>query len=260
MAPAMAPARTKAPARARADELLVADATAPTIAVFGRADGLPARGAPGALLVDKPPRLTSFDVVARVRRALREPKVGHAGTLDPMATGLLIILVGREATRVQDRFMGLPKTYSGTLRLGETTASYDADSPVESRVEAGAVTADALAAAAGALTGSIEQRPPAYSAVKVGGERLYKKARRGETVVVAPRPTSVYAFELLGRRGDDVDFRVECSKGTYVRSLAHDLGQAVGVGAHLVALRRTAIGPFTADEAWELETLVEAAG
>ena len=235
------------------------DPAAPTLRVFGRADGLPARGTPGILLVDKPPRLTSFDVVARVRRALHEPKVGHAGTLDPMATGLLIILVGREATRVQDRFMVLPKTYTGTFRLGETTASYDADSPVETRADARAVTDAQLTAAAAVLTGSIEQRPPAFSAVKVGGERLYKKARRGEAVEVAPRPTTVYSFDLLNRHGDDVDFRVECSKGTYVRSLAHDLGQAVGVGAHLVALRRAAIGPFTAEEAWTLEGLVEAA-
>jgi tRNA pseudouridine55 synthase len=176
-----------------------------------------------------------------------------------MATGLLIILVGRDATRIQDRFMVLPKTYTGTLRLGETTASYDADSPVETRADAGAVTDTELTAAAAELTGSIDQRPPAFSAVKVGGERLYKKARRGETVEVAARPTTVYSFDLLGRRGDDVDFRVECSKGTYVRSLAHDLGQAVGVGAHLVALRRAAIGPFMADEAWTLEGLVEAA-
>ncbi len=238
----------------------MADTAESTLRVYGRADGLPERGAAGVLLVDKPPRLTSFDVVARVRRALGESKVGHAGTLDPMATGLLIILVGRDATRVQDRFMGLPKIYTGTLRLGETTASYDADSPVERRIDAGGVSDEALESAAADLTGNIQQRPPAFSAVKVGGERLYKKARRGETVDVMARPTTVYAFELVGRRGDDVDFRVECSKGTYVRSLAHDLGQAVGVGAHLVALRRAAIGPFTADEAWSLEGLVEAAG
>jgi tRNA pseudouridine55 synthase len=227
--------------------------------VFGAADGLPAPGAPGALLVDKPPGLTSFDVVARVRRALREPKVGHAGTLDPMATGLLIVLVGREATRVQDRFMGLPKTYTGTLRLGETTPSYDAESPVETRTPAEHVTDQAIAAALPAFVGEIEQRPPAFSAVKVGGERLYKKARRGEAVEIAARPVTVYAFEVTGRRGSDVDVRIACSKGTYIRSLAHDLGQALGVGAHLVALRRTAIGPFTSDEAWALDALVEAA-
>jgi tRNA pseudouridine55 synthase len=235
-------------------------AETPTLSVFGRADGLPAPGGAGALLVDKPHGLTSFDVVARVRRALGESRVGHAGTLDPMATGLLVILVGREATRQQDRFMALPKVYTGTLRLGETTPSYDAESAVERRVDASAVTDGELAAAAAALTGEIEQRPPMYSAVKVGGERLYRKARRGEDVEVAPRPTTVYAFDLTGRRGADVDFRIECSKGTYVRSLAHDLGQALGVGAHLVALRREAIGPFTAEEAWKLDDMMAQRG
>ena len=214
---------------------------------------------PGALLVDKPPRITSFGVVKRVRWALGVKKVGHAGTLDPLATGLLILLVGRDATRQQDRFMGLPKVYTGTLRLGQTTPSYDADTPVEAEADAGHVGDDDLDAARLAFVGEILQRPPIYSALKKGGERLYKKARRGETVEIEPRPTTVTAFDLVARRGDDVDFRVACSKGTYVRSLAHDLGQAVGVGAHLVALRREAIGPFGVDEAWALDALVEAA-
>lgn len=214
---------------------------------------------PGALLVDKPPRITSFGVVKKVRWALRVKKVGHAGTLDPMATGLLILLVGRDATRQQDRFMGLPKVYTGTLRLGQTTPSYDADTPVETEADAGGVTDDDLERARAAFVGDILQRPPVYSAIKRGGERLYKKARRGESVEVEPRPTAVYRFDLTDRRGGDVDFRVECSKGTYVRSLAHDLGQALGVGAHLVALRREAIGPFRVDEAFALDALVEAA-
>ena len=214
---------------------------------------------PGALLVDKPPRITSFGVVKKVRWALRAKKVGHAGTLDPLATGLLILLVGREATRQQDRFVGLPKVYTGTLRLGQTTASYDADTPVETDVDAGGVGDADLDAARAALVGDILQRPPVYSAIKKGGERLYKKARRGETVEIEPRPTTVYAFDLTARRGDDVDFRVECSKGTYVRSLAHDLGHGLGVGAHLVALRREAIGPFRVEEAFTLDALVDAA-
>ncbi len=227
--------------------------------VYGAADGLPGPQAPGALLVDKPQGLTSFDVVARVRRVLREPKVGHAGTLDPMATGLLIVLVGREATRVQDRFMGLPKAYTGTVRLGETTPSFDAESEVETRTPADHVTDAMIEAAAEAFRGEIEQRPPMYSAVKVGGERLYKKARRGESIEVAARPVTIYGFQITDRRGADVDFRVECSKGTYVRSIAHDLGQALGVGGHLIALRRESIGPFTADEAWAHSTLMETA-
>jgi len=232
-----------------ADDLRIVTATAP----------LPDPVAPAAVLVDKPPGMTSFGVVKKARWALGVKKVGHAGTLDPMATGLLIVLVGREATRQQDRFMGLPKVYTGTVRLGQTTASYDAESEVVAEADASHVTSDAIEAALAAFRGDILQRPPMYSAIKRGGERLYKKARRGETVEVEPRPTSIYAFEVTGRRGDDVDIRVECSKGTYIRSLAHDLGQALGVGGHLVALRREAIGPFGVGEAFALDALVEAA-
>ena len=213
---------------------------------------------PAALLVDKPPAITSFGVVKRVRWALGAKKVGHAGTLDPMATGLLILLVGRDATRQQDRFMGLPKVYTATVRLGQTTASYDADTPVETEADASAVGDAQITAALADLTGEIMQVPPIYSAIKRGGERLYKKARRGETLEIEPRPTTVYSFDVTERRGADLDVRVECSKGTYVRSLAHDLGQALGVGGHLVALRREAIGPFQASEAWALDELVAA--
>ena len=227
--------------------------------IVTRADEVGRPFGTGALLVDKPPRITSFGVVKKVRWALGAKKVGHAGTLDPLATGLLVLLVGRDATRQQDRFMGLPKVYTGTLRLGQTTPSYDADTPVDAEADAGGVADADLEAARDAFVGEILQRPPVYSAIKRDGERLYKKARRGETVEIEPRPTTVTAFDLVARRGDDVDFRVECSKGTYVRSLAHDLGQAVGVGAHLVALRREAIGPFRVDEAWALDALVEAA-
>ena len=220
------------------------------------AAGLAVPVAPAAILVDKPQGLSSFGVVKKVRWAVREKKVGHAGTLDPMATGLLICLVGREATRQQDRFMGLPKVYTGTIRLGQTTASYDADSPVELTRDASAVTDDGLDAARGAFTGTITQTPPIYSAIKVGGERLYKKARRGETadtVEIKSRQVEVTEFVWTRRHGDDVDFRIACSKGTYIRSIAHDVGQALGVGAHLVALRREAIGPFLASEAFPLD-------
>ena len=215
--------------------------------------------APAAVLVDKPGGITSFGVVKKVRWALDVKKVGHAGTLDPMATGLLIVLVGRDATRQQDRFMGLPKTYTATVRLGQTTPTYDADADVDAEADASGVTDADVEAALGGFRGEILQRPPIYSAIKRGGERLYKKARRGETVEIEPRPTTVYAFDVVDRRGDDLDVRVECSKGTYVRSLAHDLGQALGVGGHLVALRREAIGPFQASEAFALDALVEAA-
>lgn len=220
--------------------------------------------APCALLVDKPKGMSSFGVVKKVRWALGEKKVGHAGTLDPMATGLLILLLGREATRQQDRFMGLPKIYTGTVRLGQTTASYDAETPIESSADASAVSLEAVELACMPLTGEIQQVPPVYSAIKKGGERLYKKARRGDAVEIEPRPTTVYAFEVHAMRAgpdqtQDVDIRVECSKGTYIRSLAHDLGAALGVGGHLVALRREAIGPFHVSEAFDLDELVTSA-
>ncbi|NNF57319.1 MAG: tRNA pseudouridine(55) synthase TruB [Rhodothermaceae bacterium] len=229
--------------------------------VLTRTDALP-DGDGAALLVDKPPGMTSFGVVKKVRWLLGIKKVGHAGTLDPMATGLLILLLGRDATRQQDRFMGLPKVYTGTLRLGETTASYDAETPVDARTPADHLTDAELDAARLGFLGEIEQRPPIYSAIKVGGERLYKKARRGETsetVAIKTRPVTITRFDLTARHGADVDFVVECSKGTYIRSLAHDFGQALGVGAHLTALRREAIGPFGVDEAWTLGMLEETA-
>ena len=225
-----------------------------------RADELADPVAPCALLVDKPKGITSFGVVKKVRWALREKKVGHAGTLDPMATGLLILLLGREATRQQDRFMGLPKVYTGTVRLGQSTASYDAETPIEATANARSITQSDIELAREPLTGDILQVPPMYSAIKKGGERLYKKARRGDTIEVEARPTTVYAFDVLDVRDgpdqtQDVDIRVECSKGTYIRSLAHDLGAALNVGGHLVALRREAIGPFEVNEAFELASL-----
>ena len=213
---------------------------------------------PAVLLLDKPKGCTSFDVVRRVRRLTGVRKVGHAGTLDPMATGLLILLVGRGATKQMRAFMSLPKTYTGTLRLGETTPSFDAETEVEARRPWKHVTGAMLDEARRPLLGQITQRAPWYSAVHVEGERLYKKARRGERPARPPRQVRVDAFDLTEREGPDVHFRVECSKGTYIRSLAHDLGEAVGCGAHLVALRRTAIGPHRAAKAWPLAALEEA--
>lgn len=205
------------------------------------------------LPVDKPQWDTSFDVVRTVRR-LTEQKVGHTGTLDPMATGLLILLVGR-ATKQMETFLELPKTYTGTLRLGAVTPSYDTETDVTERSDWSGVTDDDLDAARDPFLGTIVQRPPMYSAVKVKGERLYKKARRGERVERPPRQVRIDAFDITGRDGADVSFRVVCSKGTYIRSLAHDYGQTLGVGAHLVALRRTAIGPYDVAQAWSLDTL-----
>ncbi len=196
----------------------------------------------GLLLIDKPGGITSHDAVAMVRRALHTKKVGHAGTLDPMATGLLVLGVGR-ATRLL-RFLGdLPKTYEGTMRLGIETATLDADGEVtaESSVE---VTDDAVRSAMRGLLGDSLQSPPAYSAVKVGGTKLYEAARKGETLEAAPRPIHVDTFDLVAMRRSHADFRVVCGGGTYIRALASDVGRSLGCGAHLTMLRRTAIGPF----------------
>ncbi len=224
----------------------------------------------GAVLpLDKPAGMTSFDVIRRLRPLLGTRKIGHAGTLDPMATGLLICLIGN-ATKAQDHFLGQAKAYEATIRLGESTPSQDAETEVSERGDASSVSDDAFRAAAEALTGEIEQIPPMYSAVKVQGQRLYKAARKGEEVDRAARPVVVYRFDIDAVRGPDesggpdgtrdVDVFVACSKGTYVRTLAHDLGEALGVGGHLVRLRRTHIGDFDVANAWTLDALADALG
>jgi tRNA pseudouridine55 synthase len=203
--------------------------------------------AEGLLLVDKPKGVTSHDVVDVVRRGLATRKVGHAGTLDPMATGLLLIGVGR-ATRLLRFLGGLPKTYEGSIRLGIETTTLDADGDVVR--EAGVdVTETQVGDAMRALVGESLQRPPAYSAVKVGGRKLYEAAREGEHLEAEPRPIRVDAFDLVSYEAPDVTFRVTCSGGTYVRVLASDVGAALSCGAHLIALRRTAIGPYSVDDA-----------
>ena len=193
------------------------------------------------LLYPKPAGVTSHDVVARVRRRLREEtgekhRVGHAGTLDPFATGLLLVLVGA-ATRMQRFLMALPKTYRTVARLGWVSDTGDVDGTL---TETGRVASSPLTLP----TGELMQRPPAYSAVKVGGERLYKKARRGEEAVAEPRPVTVHRFEELWRDGDRVGLEVECSAGTYIRSLVADLGDA-----YCESLERTAIGHFRLEDA-----------
>ncbi len=228
-----------------------------TVPVITRSNSLDQLPDGFAILIDKPKGITSFGAIRRLRRVFGIKKVGHAGTLDPMATGLLIVLVGRNATREQDRFMGLPKEYSGTIRLGESTASYDAETPVEESTSTDHLTEANLETARRKFVGEIEQVPPIYSAIKVGGERLYKKARRGETVDIKTRHVAINRFDITDRRGSDVDFLVHCSKGTYIRSLAHDLGEELGVGGHLVALRREAIGEYRVDDAWQLDALVD---
>lgn len=209
----------------------------------------------GLLLVDKPTGITSHDVVDRVRRVLGTRKVGHAGTLDPMATGLMLICVGR-ATRLMRYLTGLDKVYEGTARLGEETDTLDADGETVARSEVNVALED-LERALASLTGDQEQVPPAYSAVKVGGRKSYEAARRGEELAVPPRRVTVKAFDLLSFESPDFDFRVGCSSGTYVRSLVADAGKALGCGAHLTRLVRTQIGSFALDEAAQVDSIGE---
>ena len=206
----------------------------------------------GVLLVDKPAGLTSHDVVDRIRRAAGTRRVGHTGTLDPAATGLLVLCLGH-ATRLSEHLTGLDKVYEGTMRLGLTTDSYDLDGKVLQQVTPPTFTINTLQDACLPFTGDIEQIPPMVSAVKVGGERLYKKARQGETVVREPRKVTVCEFVVLSYEPPDARIRVRCTRGTYVRSLCHDVGQALGCGAALAALRRTYVGRYALEEAQPLD-------
>lgn len=206
----------------------------------------------GLLLVDKPAGLTSHDVVLRARRAVGTSRVGHAGTLDPFATGLLVLLYGR-ATRLLPHLNGEPKVYEATIAFGAETDTEDLHGAVIR--EAPPPTREAVEAAIPSLTGAIHQVPPAYSAKRVDGVRAYALARAGETVELPPVPITVHRWELLAWRGTACDVRITCGGGTYIRSLARDLARAVGSAAHLTALRRTAAGPFSVAEAQPLETL-----
>lgn len=219
----------------------------------------------GLVVVDKPAGWTSHDVVARTRRLAGTRKVGHAGTLDPMATGVLLLGVGR-ATRLLGHLQLADKEYLATLRLGRTTVTDDAEGDVLEVVDASAVDEAAVRAAVVPLTGDIEQVPTAVSAIKVDGKRSYARVRAGEDVVLPARPVTVSTFEVgavrhvevEGRVVVDVDARVVCSSGTYVRALARDLGAALGVGGHLTALRRTRVGGFGLDVASTLDDLERA--
>ncbi len=216
----------------------------------------------GLLVVDKPTGWTSHDVVARVRRIAGTRKVGHAGTLDPLATGVLVVGIER-ATKLLTFLVGARKTYAATVRLGVSTVTDDSDGEVLTRVDASAVLEQAVRDGVRALTGDLEQVPSAVSAIKVDGRRAYARVRAGEQVELPPRPVSVYRFEVQALRPTDrdggavldVDVEVECSSGTYVRALARDLGAGLGTGGHLVALRRTAVGPFGLDLARTIEQL-----
>ncbi|MEV6060782.1 tRNA pseudouridine(55) synthase TruB [Nocardia asteroides] len=218
----------------------------------------------GLVIVDKDGGWTSHDVVARSRKLLRTKKVGHAGTLDPMATGVLVLGVER-ATKLLGQLILTTKAYTATIRLGQATVTDDAEGEVTATTPALHLTDAEIAAGVAALTGDIQQVPATVSAIKIDGERAYARARAGEDVRLAARPITVSRFEILARRdvadGEfvDLDVEVECSSGTYIRALARDLGAALGVGGHLTALRRTRVGPFTLEHARTLEQLAAAA-
>ncbi|MBY0424199.1 MAG: tRNA pseudouridine(55) synthase TruB [Cytophagales bacterium] len=207
------------------------------------------------ILIDKPTSWTSFDVVNKLKSSLNIKKIGHAGTLDPMATGLLVICTGKKTKEI-DSYQGQDKEYIFELELGKTTASYDSETEVLEQHDISALTYQLVDDALASFQGPQLQMPPAYSALKINGKRAYKMARKGEVVELKPREITIHELELV-----DVDFpfvraRMVCSKGTYVRSLIHDLGQKLGVGAYMTALRRSRIGNFHVDQAFDIQSFV----
>ena len=213
------------------------------------------------LLLDKPLEWTSFQVVNKVRWLIKKSygikkiKVGHAGTLDPLATGLLLICTGKFTKRI-NQLQGLEKEYTGTFTLGATTPSYDLETEIDRTFETKHLTEEKLQAATQQFTGKIQQYPPVFSALKKEGKRLYEYARKGEEVKIDPREVSISSFTLTRIALPEVDFKVTCSKGTYIRSLAHDFGKAVDSGAHLSALRRTKIGEFAIEDALSIDEFI----
>ena len=208
----------------------------------------------GILLVDKGPDMTSHDVVAVARRALNTKKIGHCGTLDPMATGLLILVIGK-ATKIQDLLMSEDKEYTGTLSLGKTTNTQDAEGEVELVRDVPALSEAEITAAFDKFKGDFYQTPPMVSAIKKDGVPLYKLARQGKEVEREPRFVHVYNYRIDGIRLPEIDFTVKCSKGFYVRTYAHDIGETLGCGAHLKALRRTRSGKFDLQRSVTFEEL-----
>ncbi len=208
------------------------------------------------ILIDKPLEWTSFDVVKKVRGSIRIKKVGHAGTLDPLATGLLIVCTGKRTKSIEE-FMGQEKEYTGSFTLGETTPTYDLESEPEGDADLSSLTEERIKSATENFLGTIDQIPPIHSAIKVGGKRVYQLARKGEEVKLEPRKVQISEFEITQIDLPEIKFRVVCSKGTYIRSLANDFGQLLGTGAYLSSLRRTRIGDFSVEDAYQLPDLVE---
>lgn len=208
------------------------------------------------ILIDKPLTWTSFDVVKKLKWACKFKKIGHAGTLDPLATGLLILCTGKKTKQI-DSYQAQEKEYEGTLVLGKTTPSVDLETEFDQEFPVYHITASALEAAARQLTGTLQQFPPIYSAVRVDGERLYKKARRGETVEIKPREVTVKVFEIQTHDFPTIHFRIVCTKGTYIRSMVRDFGQILESGAYLSSLRRTRIGDFSVADSVPMETFIQ---
>jgi tRNA pseudouridine55 synthase len=213
----------------------------------------------GVLVIDKPAGLTSHDVVARCRRLLGEKSIGHLGTLDPMATGVLPLVVGR-MTRLAQFYTGAEKEYEGTIRFGFATDTYDAQGDPVGEPRPLALTLEQVREAAARFCGKIQQVPPPFSAKKIQGVPAYKLARKHQPVEIAPVEVEVKEFEIAGLEGDRAGFRARVSSGTYLRTIAHDLGAALGVGGHLASLRRARVGEFSVQDAHTLETLEAAAG
>lgn len=207
-------------------------------------------------LINKPIEWTSFDVVKKIRNTLRIKKVGHAGTLDPLATGLLIVCAGKK-TKSIETYMGQEKEYTGTFVLGKTTESFDLEKEVVEVADPAHLTMEDVKKAAAQLTGDILQVPPMHSAIKVDGKRVYESARKGQEVVIDARPVSVPVFEITDFNNPVVHFRIVCSKGTYIRSLARDLGNILNVGAYMASLVRTRIGDFRLEEAISITEAVD---
>lgn len=212
----------------------------------------------GLVVVDKPAGMTSHDVVSRLRRFFSTRRVGHAGTLDPMATGVLVVGIER-GTKFLAHMVAATKSYDATIRLGAATTTDDAEGEVTGGTSAVSISEEQVRAAIAALTGDIMQRPSSVSAIRIDGRRAHELVRAGEEVEIPARPVTVTRFDALAfrREGDflDVDVSVDCSSGTYIRSLGRDLGETLGVGGHLTALRRTAVGPFVLDDAQPLDSL-----
>lgn len=213
----------------------------------------------GLLLIDKPAGITSHDVIDRLRRITGIRTIGHAGTLDPFATGLLLVAVGKAATTTLQQYVGLDKEYRADIRLGETTATFDPEAEVRP-APCPAITPENLAEAMRALTGDLLQIPPMHAAIKVGGKKLYQLAREGKEIVREPRPVTVYKFTLLSEATVlqppvTIAATIRCSSGTYIRAIARDLGEALHTAGYLTALRRTAVGEFRVEDAKKLEEL-----